>query len=104
MRSNRDIGQEILDSVQSIKQGKGIKIDHIALLISDLERARIFYGDILGLEEINRPEFRIPGIWYQLGEYQLHLMLLPNMYRPQFHPENRTVQPHLRQGNHWFDQ
>jgi glyoxylase I family protein len=71
------------------------KINHIALLISDLDKTRIFYGDILGLEEIERPVFRTQGIWYQLGECQLHLMLIPNMVLPQSHPENRTVQPHF---------
>lgn len=71
------------------------KINHIGLLISDLDKARAFYSNILGLIELDRPVFRTQGIWYQLGECQLHLMFVPNMIRPQFHPENRTVQAHF---------
>lgn len=72
-----------------------LTISHIAILISDLDKARAFYTDILGLEEIERPAFRIPGIWYQLGSSQLHLMLLPKMRRPESHHDNITVQPHF---------
>ncbi|MBI2792380.1 MAG: VOC family protein [Gammaproteobacteria bacterium] len=71
------------------------KINHLALLISDLEKGREFYGKILGLEEIERPSYHIQGIWYQLGDSQLHLMLLEDLKQPQCHPENVTVQPHF---------
>lgn len=72
-----------------------IRINHIALLISDLEKGRDFYGRILRLQELKRPAFCIPGIWYQLGESQLHLMLLEGLATPQVHPNNITVQPHF---------
>lgn len=49
-------------------------LHHVALPISDLERARAFYGGVLGLQEIPRPPFDFPGIWYQLGDRQLHLI------------------------------
>ncbi len=74
---------------------KSGKINHIGLLISDLDKARVFYGNVLDLEEIERPVFEIQGIWYQLGEHELHLMLMPNMPRPPFHPKNKTVQAHF---------
>jgi extradiol dioxygenase family protein len=72
-----------------------IKIDHLALLISSLENSRRFYGEILGLKELERPNFRIKGIWYELGNYQLHLMLHEKFTGPLYHPENETVQPHF---------
>lgn len=72
-----------------------IRINHIALLISDLEKGRDFYGRILQLQELKRPDFYIPGIWYQLGDSQLHLMLLEGLKNPQSHPNNITVQPHF---------
>lgn len=72
-----------------------IRINHIALLISDLEKGRAFYGGILNLTELKRPDFTIPGIWYQLGDSQLHLMLLKELRNPQSHTENITVQPHF---------
>ena len=46
---------------------------HIALLCSDLERSRKFYRETLGLEETTTPEFAKPGVYYQLGQVQLHL-------------------------------
>lgn len=52
-----------------------LKFDHPALLVSDVEKSRYFYGQILGLQEVSRPErFDFPGAWYQLGQQQLHLV------------------------------
>ena len=45
-----------------------VKINHIAILIKDLAKARNFYGNILGLEEIQRPEYFIEGLWYKMGD------------------------------------
>ncbi|EAM49881.1 conserved hypothetical protein [Crocosphaera watsonii WH 8501] len=39
---------------------------HTAILVSDLEKAEHFYGDILGLEKVDRP-LKYPGVWYQIG-------------------------------------
>lgn len=44
-----------------------MRLNHIGLLVSDLDRARNFYTNILGFKEIERPEFLIPGVWYSLG-------------------------------------
>jgi glyoxylase I family protein len=71
------------------------QVHHIALLVSDLTRAREFYSTILGLREITRPDFSIPGIWYQIADYQLHLMLYENYQGPAVHPQEATVQPHV---------
>lgn len=70
-------------------------LSHIALLVTNLEKARSFYSDILGLEEIARPPFLIKGIWYSLGDFELHLMLYEQATQPQVHPLNETVQPHF---------
>lgn len=71
------------------------KLSHIALLVTNLEKARHFYGNILGLQEIDRPPFIIQGLWYDLGEFELHLMLYEQAAPPQIHPLNDTVQPHF---------
>lgn len=71
------------------------KLSHIALLITDIDKARAFYGNILGLKEIARPPFFIKGLWYDLGEFQLHLMLYEEFLGPQVHPWRETVQPHF---------
>lgn len=71
------------------------RISHVALLITDLEQARHFYGNILGLSELKRPPFFIKGLWYDLGDLELHLMLYEQAEKPQVHPLNETVQAHF---------
>ena len=51
---------------------------HYSLDVSDIEVSRRFYGDLLGLSEIDRPDFGIPGAWYQAGPVQLHLIQTPD--------------------------
>ena len=36
---------------------------HVAIKTSDLESARVFWRDIIGLREIDRPDFGYPGAW-----------------------------------------
>jgi catechol 2,3-dioxygenase-like lactoylglutathione lyase family enzyme len=50
---------------------------HFSITVADIERARAFYGKILGLKEIERPDFGFPGAWYQAGSVQLHLIVPP---------------------------
>jgi glyoxylase I family protein len=49
-------------------------LHHVSLPVSDLERAKRFYGGVLGLREVARPPFSFPGAWYQLGDRRLHLI------------------------------
>src|ERR1700759_873714 len=51
-------------------------LHHIALPVTDLERSRKFYREILSLQEIPRPPFNFPGAWFQFGDArQLHLIV-----------------------------
>ncbi|MBV8279483.1 MAG: VOC family protein [Verrucomicrobia bacterium] len=52
-------------------------LHHILIAADDLERSREFYSGVLELEEINRPAFAYPGIWYKLGDgpQQLHIIV-----------------------------
>jgi glyoxylase I family protein len=52
-------------------------IHHVSLNVTDLERSRRFYREILGLEEIARPPFSFPGAWFSVGggAQQLHLIV-----------------------------
>ncbi len=47
---------------------------HVAILVTDLERARGFYGGILGLQPVAR-DLKFPGAWYQIGQQQIHLIV-----------------------------
>lgn len=52
---------------------------HLQVTVSDLERSRAFYGGLLGLPELSRPEFPFAGAWYELANgQQLHLVIVPN--------------------------
>jgi catechol 2,3-dioxygenase-like lactoylglutathione lyase family enzyme len=52
------------------------QIDHVSVLITDVERSRRFYRELLGLKEIAKPRtFDFVVLWFQLGDTQLHLLL-----------------------------
>ena len=54
-------------------------ISHIALSVSDLGRTRAFYVGSMGLEELDRPDFGVPGAWFRLGDRQLHVLEVPEV-------------------------
>jgi glyoxylase I family protein len=52
------------------------KLDHCSILITDMARSRQFYGELLGLREINRPKtFDFKVVWYNLGDEHIHLIV-----------------------------
>ena len=52
------------------------QIDHVSVIITDVERSRRFYRDLLGLKEIAKPRtFDFVVLWFDLGNQQLHLLL-----------------------------
>jgi catechol 2,3-dioxygenase-like lactoylglutathione lyase family enzyme len=64
-----------------------LALRHVSLIVADLARARGFYEDILGLKpNPSRPEMSFAGVWYDVGDTQIHLMCLPN-------PEQGLVRP-----------
>jgi catechol 2,3-dioxygenase-like lactoylglutathione lyase family enzyme len=46
--------------------------DHVTLICEDLEATRRFYVDFLGMTQVPRPAFKFPGIWFQIGNMQIH--------------------------------
>lgn len=50
-------------------------IDHVTVVVKDLERSRAFYEDLLGMAPISRPDFGFPGLWFDAGARQVHLIL-----------------------------
>jgi len=49
-------------------------IDHVTVVVKDLQRSRDFYVGVLGMEEVPRPGFGFPGLWFQAGPSQIHLI------------------------------
>lgn len=51
------------------------QFDHVSVLITEVERSRRFYRDILGLKEIAKPRtFNFVALWFEFGNQQLHLL------------------------------
>jgi len=69
---------------------------HYSINVSDVDRARRFYGGLLGLPEIPRPDFGFPGAWFQAGAVQLHLIVPPEGADVGARPGGLTpIGPHL---------
>ena len=73
-------------------------LHHVTIAVRDLERAKHFYGDVLGLREIERPGFDFSGAWYALGDRQLHLIVNEEAesLRDATHPDSRDGHYALR--------
>ncbi len=59
-----------------------LRLQHVSLPVPDsagsLEEARRFYGEILAFDEVPRPSvFPGIGIWYAVGDQELHLFSEP---------------------------
>ena len=59
----------------------------------DIDVARPFYGEVLGLEEVPRPAEiaeRFRSAWYRIGSAELHVV-----ENPEFSPLDSPLGPHL---------
>lgn len=51
------------------------ELNHVAILVSNVERSCDFYQRVLQLPPLPRPAFDFPGAWFRLGTTQeLHLI------------------------------
>ncbi len=52
-----------------------LSLDHSTLIVTNLERSKTFYGEVLGLKEVPRPHtFNFGGAWFQGQGFQIHLI------------------------------
>ena len=59
------------------------ELNHVSITVTDVAKAREFYGNVLGFQEIPRPAFSFPGIWYGLNNgLSLHIILNDTLVRP----------------------
>ena len=63
------------------------RIDHVTLVVKDLEASRKFYVETLGMNEVQRPGFPFAGSWFQAGTTQIHLILE--------HEESGSAKPYV---------
>jgi catechol 2,3-dioxygenase-like lactoylglutathione lyase family enzyme len=50
-------------------------LDHVTLVVKDLERSHAFYAGVLGMQPVERPKFSFAGSWFQAGKTQINLIL-----------------------------
>jgi len=82
------------------------RLDHVQVCVTRgaEERAREFYGQLLGLEEIEKPEVLRAngGMWYNVADIQLHVgvedAVAPSKRHPAFEVEEiAAVRAYLEQ-------
>ena len=82
------------------------RFDHVQVCIprGAEDAAREFYGGLLGLEEIEKPEVlkKNGGLWYALADVQLHVgveeLVAPSKRHPAFDVEDaKQVRSYLEQ-------
>lgn len=55
---------------------KTVGVHHVSINVDDLEAARAFYVDRLGLtERTDRPDLDVKGTWLDIGGQQVHLIV-----------------------------
>ena len=66
------------------------RLDHIQLCIpvGNEDEARVFYRDVLGLNEIEKPEALKAngGLWFEVADIQLHIGVEPFTESSKRHP------------------
>ena len=53
-------------------------LHHASLIVSDTQTSLQFFCNVLGLQQIERPNLAFPGAWLKVGSQQIHLLELDN--------------------------
>jgi catechol 2,3-dioxygenase-like lactoylglutathione lyase family enzyme len=67
------------------------RVNHIALIVRDVGYSACFYTEIIGFQQLRRPNFDRHGVWLTMGNIELHLIKgVPVVARGQ-HPADLIV-------------
>lgn len=64
----------LLSFAQNSDSDIQIRINHIAISVTDLVESEAFYRDVIGLKQIPEPFGLGMHAWFQIGESQLHVI------------------------------
>jgi len=63
-----------METISQQKNSFGLtRLDHVTLVVADVQVSREFYVGKLGMSEVGRPNFSFPGAWFQLGDTLIHI-------------------------------
>lgn len=72
-----------------------LNIHHSSVIVADTQASLKFYCGILGLKQLERPNFPYNGAWLDLGLQQVHLLELPNPDPTTGRPEHGGKDRHI---------
>jgi len=72
-----------------------LKIHHSSVIVKDTLASLKFYCGILGLKQLERPDFPYFGAWLEVGTQQVHLLELPNPDPTAGRPEHGGKDRHI---------
>lgn len=59
------------------------RLQHVGLVVADVEASCRFYADVLGLEQVPRPSsFTFDGAWFRVGADEVHLIARRHTTQP----------------------
>ncbi len=58
-------------------------VHHVSLNVHDTQEVGRFYTKVLGLEELPRPDFGVPGMWLRAGRQEIHLIEVKDHRAPE---------------------
>lgn len=79
MRDERDMDTDPALHWDAAREKRGLgkyvyKANHIAVIVSNVARSARFYANVMGFQQIRRPNFDKHGAWFTMGNLELHLI------------------------------
>jgi catechol 2,3-dioxygenase-like lactoylglutathione lyase family enzyme len=59
-------------------------LNHVGVIVDDLEVSIRFYEEMFGLERLSAPAFNVPVAWLRAGDLQVHLTERPGLHSGHF--------------------